>query len=236
MEQYLYEQAKKKILDLITTGKFQPNLRIWNERLLSQRLGYSRSTIKHAINSLVSDNILEKRTGDGTYLVDAEINNLLEIGENSPNSFSQVTRINKKTSSSHVESFKVVYYDPTQRHLFGDIEEFYELIRTRMANGKVVALQRSYIPFRKFSDAHRYDFSKLSLYDYMDNKNQKPVNFNTSIKAVERSSISLQMNLIKEKYLLYFEYLGYTKDNELVEFTKSWYDPNTIEFAMNIKY
>ncbi|WEV40379.1 GntR family transcriptional regulator [Lactobacillus sp. ESL0684] len=236
MSKFLYEEAKTKILDLIIKNEVAPNTRIWNERILSQRLGYSRSTIKRAINSLVSDNVLEKRPGSGTYLKGAKLNNSLAIGDSSPNSFTQITRINQKTVSNQVESFKMVYQDPTKENLFAPQTEFYELIRTRKANNKIVALQKSYFPFRQFSDAHRYDFGKLSLYDYMESKKLKPHHFKTTIKAEFDNDIASRMNLVKEKYLLLFEYLGYTREDELVEYTLSWYDPNVVNFEMKIRY
>lgn len=240
MKTYLYIEAKEKILNLITSGTFKFNERIWNERTLASKLGYSRTTIKNAINSLVADNILEKRRGDGTYLVEViSTDNLVKIGDDAPNSFTQIMRINKRNTNSRVWSFKAIYHSAKLKLIFGNqYEDFYELIRTRMVAQQVIAFQKSYIPFREFEDAHRYDFGKLSLYDYMDFRNKKPIVFHTIFQAqpVEKDSfIAKQLNLEAERYLLYFEYQGFTKRKKLVEYTQSWYHPNFINYKNTIK-
>lgn len=241
MSSFLYQEAKKKILDLISNGTFAPNEKIWNERVLSEKLGYKRSTVKNAINSLAEDNILEKRRGNGTYLISDSISSSFEIGDDSPNSFTQLMKINNRQAVNRVESFKLVYNDKSvSKVYFNKHNEFYELLRTRLVNKTVVAVQMSYIPFRIFEDAHRYDFSKMSLYDYMDFKNHKPISFKTRIEArpvTDNQFVEEKIKLDRTKYayLLYLEYRGYTGKNEMVEYTKSWYNPDFISYKINVK-
>lgn len=241
MSSFLYQDAKKQILNLISTGQFKPNAKIWNERILAEDLGYTRATIKNAINSLVEDNILEKRRGDGTYLVKGALNNAFEIGDDSPNSFTQIMKINQRQAVNRVESFKLIYDDPELAQVFANQDSaFYELCRTRSVNSTVIAVQKSYIPFRLFEDAHRYDFSKMSLYDYMDYQNHKPVNFQTEIETRplddnEFVVENIHLDQAKYAYLLFLEYRGFTAKNEMVEYTKSWYNPDFISYKINVK-
>ncbi|QYN52382.1 GntR family transcriptional regulator [Lactobacillus panisapium] len=241
MSSFLYQDAKKQILNLISTGQFKPNAKIWNERILAEELGYTRATIKNAINSLVEDNILEKRRGDGTYLVKGALNNAFEIGDDSPNSFTQIMKINQRQAVNRVESFKLIYDDPELAQVFANQDSaFYELCRTRSVNSTVIAVQKSYIPFRLFEDAHRYDFSKMSLYDYMDYQNHKPVNFQTEIetRSLDDNEFvveNIHLDQAKYAYLLFLEYRGFTAKNEMVEYTKSWYNPDFISYKINVK-
>lgn len=241
MSSFLYQEAKKKILDIIASGEFKPNSKIWNERVFAQKLGYTRSTIKNAINSLVEDNILEKRRGDGTYLVNENVNNSFEIGDDSPNSFTQLVKINRQEVVNRVESFKLIYDNKDLAIIFDNkYSDFYELIRTRIVDNIVVAVQKSYIPFSLFEDAHRYDFSNMSLYDYMDFKNHKPTKFETRIEARSISDNqfvedTIKLDKSKYTYLLFLEYRGFSDKKEMVEYTKSWYNPDFISYKIKVK-
>jgi GntR family transcriptional regulator len=227
MSVFLYQEAKKRILDIISSGIFEPNSKIWNERVFSEELGFTRATIKKAINSLVEDNILEKRRGDGTYLINLDSTDSFEIGADSPNSFTQLMKINKRMAINKVESFKLIYDNKNLANIFlNKYKDFYELLRTRLVDDTVIAVQKSYIPFKIFPDAHRYDFGKTSLYDYMDFKNHKPISFKTKIetrsitdnKFVEEN---IKLNKTNYAYLLYLEYRGFTPKKEMVEYAMS---------------
>ncbi|UQS82474.1 GntR family transcriptional regulator [Bombilactobacillus folatiphilus] len=240
MSRYLYQSAKKDLLNLIADGTFLPNSKIWNERKLATTLGYTRSTIKNAIDALVEDNILQKYPGDGTYLVQLSAEDPLRIGDNAPNSFTQLMRVNKKSLTSHVESFQALYRNTELADLFHNgAQDFYELVRTRFVAQNPLALQKAYIPFKKFPDAHRYDFSQLSLYDYMDFKNKKPIQFKTKIRAFKLVDAQVQLSQLFSPtdyaYLLYFEYWGYTNKHELVEYTQSWYNPEFVNYKITTK-
>lgn len=241
MRKYLYMEAKEKIMDLITNGTFSTESKIWDERTFAIKLGYTRATIKNAINALVADNILEKRRGDGTYLLENDKERALEIGDDAPNSFTQIMRIGKKNAVSYVESFKLIYQNKKIAAIFSyDYDKFYELIRTRQVDGNVIAVQKSYIPFDKFKDAHRYDFSQMSLYDYMDFKKNKPVVFKTKIEARplrdnDLIASKIGLDLIDDGYVLYYEYKGYNEKRKLMEYTKSWYNPEFVSYKMEVE-
>lgn len=241
MKKYLYMEAKEEIMDLITNGTFDTEEKIWDERTFATKLGYTRATIKKAVDALVADNILEKRWGDGTYLLASDNEHSLGIGDDAPNSFTKIMRVGKKTAINYVESFKMIYQNKKMEAIFSyDYDKFYELVRTRQVDGNVIAIQKSYIPFDKFKDAHRYDFSQLSLYDYMDFKKNKPTDFKTKIEARSLQNDDLivskvGLDLIKNGYVLYLEYKGYNKKGKLVEYTKSWYNPEFVSYKMQVE-
>ena len=73
MGNFLYTAAKEKIISLIENNQIKGNQRLPSERILAQKLGFSRMTIKKAITSLVEDHVLTRRPGDGTYLLHLEL-------------------------------------------------------------------------------------------------------------------------------------------------------------------
>lgn len=64
----LQELVSEEIEKFIVTGSFKPGDKIPNEFNLASMLGVGRSTIREAVRSLKSRNILEVRRGDGTYV------------------------------------------------------------------------------------------------------------------------------------------------------------------------
>ncbi len=54
--------------DLISKGVLKPGMKLPPERDLSQRLGVSRSSLRHALKALELLGVINQRVGDGTYL------------------------------------------------------------------------------------------------------------------------------------------------------------------------
>ncbi len=66
--QPLYLQAKASILDSISAGAWKPGEAIPSETRLAELFGISIGTVRHAVDELVAENILERRHGYGTYI------------------------------------------------------------------------------------------------------------------------------------------------------------------------
>lgn len=64
----LSEKVAVSIQTAIKTGFYKPGDQIPNENQLSEELGVSRATLREALKSLVSQNVLEVRRGIGTFV------------------------------------------------------------------------------------------------------------------------------------------------------------------------
>lgn len=238
MGNFLYTAAKEKIISLIENNQIKGNQRLPSERILAQKLGFSRMTIKKAITSLVEDHVLTRRPGDGTYLLHGKYPGRIDTGDDAPWSLTQTIKIKGGKPSSEVKSFKLVYDVPFLTKLFPNYTEFYELIRIRKYDDIAFSIQKAYFPFRLFEDAHRYDFSKISLYDYMSYKNLRPDLFHQRIRTCPLDADSLLKNFKNNhnKLVLNVEYLGYTRPDCLVEYTKSYFDADQVDFRVELPY
>src|SRR5690554_331880 len=63
-----YEQIKQKILNRINSGEYKVEEKIPSERELCKRYSVSRTTIRKAIDELVVEGILIRRSGRGTFV------------------------------------------------------------------------------------------------------------------------------------------------------------------------
>ena len=127
---------------------------------------------------------------------------------------------------------------PFLTKLFPNYTEFYELIRIRKYDDIAFSIQKAYFPFRLFEDAHRYDFSKISLYDYMGYKNLRPDLFHQRIRTCQLNADPLLKTFKNDhnKLVLNVEYLGYTRPDCLVEYTKSYFDADQVDFRVELPY
>jgi len=64
----LYQQLKEIVREWVKSGQLQPGARIPPERELGQRFGVSRLTVRQAISELVSEGVLYRIQGSGTYV------------------------------------------------------------------------------------------------------------------------------------------------------------------------
>jgi GntR family transcriptional regulator, transcriptional repressor for pyruvate dehydrogenase complex len=64
-----YEDIVAQIQDLITKGRLKRDDQLPNEKELSETFKVSRSTVREAILSLETMKLVERRQGDGTYVI-----------------------------------------------------------------------------------------------------------------------------------------------------------------------
>jgi GntR family transcriptional regulator/MocR family aminotransferase len=68
MDLPLHRQLYLRIRDLILEGRLEPASRLPSTRTLAKELGLSRSTVVNAVEQLITEEYLEARVGDGTYV------------------------------------------------------------------------------------------------------------------------------------------------------------------------
>ena len=72
------DEAILKIKDMILSGELKPGDRLPPEKVLSESLGLSRSSMREAVKALEVIRVLDVRRGDGTYVTSLEPHLLLE--------------------------------------------------------------------------------------------------------------------------------------------------------------
>lgn len=206
-------------------------IRIPSERFLSEELNVSRTTVKYAIDKMVEDRVLYKVHGKGTF-VNSEMNlSRIVINKNVPDAFTLNVRSRGLELETIVLSSKVLYDYPEFKHIFPkEVKDFYELRRIRIVSKKNYSVETSYFPFKLFPDANRYDFSKHSLYEYMETKGHKPEKFQKSIQVESNSQVNELLNLDKNTLLFFEKYIAYTENNTVIEYTEAYTDSSLVEY------
>ncbi|MBY0421758.1 MAG: GntR family transcriptional regulator, partial [Parvularculaceae bacterium] len=66
----LYQQVRELLLARIASGVWRPAESLPSEQTLAGELGVSHGTVRKALDSLAADNLVERRQGKGTYVVE----------------------------------------------------------------------------------------------------------------------------------------------------------------------
>jgi GntR family transcriptional regulator len=66
----LYQQVRELLLARIASGVWRPAEALPSEQTLASELGVSHGTVRKALDSLAADNLVERRQGKGTYVVE----------------------------------------------------------------------------------------------------------------------------------------------------------------------
>jgi GntR family transcriptional regulator len=117
--------------------------RLPSERELSLRWGAARMTVRHAMDALVTEGLVERRHGSGTYVVPRPSARVLGL-----TSFTQDMAERGLVASSRVLAFAVVGADEAIAGQLGIAagDEVLRFTRLRLASGEPMAVETVWIP------------------------------------------------------------------------------------------
>ena len=232
----IYQQLMESIKKKIVSGELSIGDKIESERLMSEKYGINRMTVRNAIKHLEKEGILESIRGSGTYVKSMpQIESTIDLGKDtgSLSLSAQIRQKGMKSSRVLISMDRVVPVEGV-KDAFPNETAVYEIIRMSLINDKPYAIQKVYIPCSVFSDAERFDFETGSLYDYMGDLGHRP-DFVISYLRIEKvpSEYAEIMNESSNKNFFCFEYYGFDKDHKLVEYTYSYHHPKYTTFKFN---
>lgn len=196
----LYYQLKQQILNSIVNNELKVDEQIPNEMEIMNGLEISRSTVRQAINELVSEGYLHRIKAKGTFVskpkVDEGFFQKLE-------SFNHEMLQKGLTPSTKVLALKTVegIEHINNRLLLDPQEKLIYLSRIRYANDEPVVYLETYIPYSKFPELLSEDFENQSLYSLLEQKyNSRVVRATREIEATiatsqEKSLLKMNKNL-----------------------------------------
>ena len=144
------EQARRRLLERITTGALGPGERLGAERELAPALGVSRSTVRQALSALEAEGVISRvpGRGGGTFVrpqkVERELSRIVSIPA--------LLRSQGMTAGTRVISAGLVPADRDTGEALGlaEGEHVFDLVRIRLADGTPISLERARLPARFF--------------------------------------------------------------------------------------
>lgn len=182
---------RKKIID----GKYLPNERLPFEKEICDKYNSSKMTVKKALDILVTEGLLVKRRGSGTFVKDInpkERDNLIASTQfRGLSSF----YVNHKVESKIIE-YKVINADKNiAKKLLVTEEDFvYKIIRVRVVDGVSAVLEEMYMPIQIIPGLKKQHLSG-SIYEYIERV------LNLKIKSAHRTITIKKSTEYEEKLL-----------------------------------
>lgn len=229
----LYYQLKEILKEEIDIGKYKPGDRVPSENEFASMLNISRNTSKQAIADLVSEGVLYRIQGKGTFVSEKKmfsgIMETFSFSEEIKNGHMQLTT-KVIFAEEIVESKETIQYLKLK-----ESTELFRIQRLRLLNDIPVALQTSYIPKFFCPDLLKYDLSAKSLYDILkDNYSISFSSFTESLSCVKADQYeSGYLKVKKDAPLFFLTRKTFTKNDEIIEVVRSFMPGDRCEFSFS---
>jgi GntR family transcriptional regulator len=144
------QDARRRLLEWISTGALGPGARIGAERDLAPQLGVSRSTVRQALSALEADGVISRvpGRGGGTFVrpqkVERDLSQIVGVPA--------LLRAQGMTAGSRVVSTALTLVDDETRAALelAAGEHVIDVVRIRLADGTPISLERVRLPARYF--------------------------------------------------------------------------------------
>jgi GntR family transcriptional regulator len=226
----IYMQLANGLRQQIIEGKISSGEALPSERDLCEIMGASRVTVRKAIELLITEGLLSRRHGSGTYVTPR-----IQVPGSFLTSFSQDAKARGETTDT-IWMMKIIAIASEEEERLLELSggaEVARLSRVRMAGGEPLAIENAVVPAEMLPD-----IGKLgnSLYQALDKRGNCPVTGLQKIRAAMADSGEASLLSIPEKTeVLHIERLTRRADGRPVELTRSTYRGDRYEFVSELR-
>lgn len=222
----LYRRIQRDISESITAGQHPPGSRLPSEAALAERYGVTRMTVRQAIGGLITDGLVTRKQGSGTYvLATAQAQRVL----NRLTGFSEDMRAQgHHATSSELRRGEVEAPAAVQQQL--ELNERAHVVvveRLRHLDGEPVAVHCAWLPLWLAPEIARHPLQGESLYAVLEQELGVRLNSArqriTATLATDQQASLLDVPPISP--LLFTQRLTRDDNNRPVEFVESWSVP-----------
>lgn len=237
----LYQQIKQSIISAIERGEWKSEEQIPTETELGEYFKASRTTIRQAVSELIDDKYLYRKRGVGTFVSDvneqqkAHHNWLVTI-----NTSDLIQSKNKAYTRKILKMEEIEADDYIAEH--GHIEvgtKLFRITRLQYEDGEPATYTITHV-IARFAPNFMKDRAKIEngLHQYLKECGAEIVNVNYEISAFKATRKELIDNLEvePESANLFIKILSSNQDQELVEFSYTFFNSERITIPVYYKY
>ncbi|KXZ39274.1 GntR family transcriptional regulator, mannosyl-D-glycerate transport/metabolism system repressor [Alkalithermobacter thermoalcaliphilus JW-YL-7 = DSM 7308] len=230
----LYKQIANKIKQEIIKENLSSGEAIPSEIKLSQMYNVSRVTIRQAIDTLVSEGLLYKIQGSGTYVKESKIeHNIYNL-----QGFTEEMRKFNKTPVNKILEFKMIKPDENIRKILKlkENEKTFFVSRLRFIDNVPVVLENTYLPVNIFSDLS-YEVMLSSKYEYVEKEKKLKIkeSFQEIIPITCNDKLKELFNLKEYIPILKVKLFSTLEDNTIFEYTELYFKSDEYKFTLIAK-
>jgi GntR family transcriptional regulator len=226
----LYIQVAAKLASAIREEQWQADQALPSERVIAETLEISRVTARKAFDLLIQQGLVRRLPGSGTY-----VNPLQEQPLSRLTSFTEFLKERGLTPSSAWLAREIVQpsADEAMKLNLFNHAKVARLLRQRLANGVVIALEKSTLPAAVVPDPKQVD---LSLYAYLDARRHSIVRATQHIRAINApEDIARLVGIKTHDAMLHITRLGFDVMQQPIELTITWCLSGYYDFVAELK-
>lgn len=230
----LYLQIRKDILEKIESGVWPEGIIIPPEKKLALQYNVSRVTIRSALQALVKEGYLKRKAGFGTTvsLNKSSLSNFTYI-----QSFTNEMKEMGRSPNTLKASLELISANKTLAELFkiNEGDKIYNLKRIRGAVFPILYSNTFLKPVITIPNDEAVLYG--SLYKYLSAHNVLFSYFEEYISSIVGSKeVRNYLKVDNDVPLLKRERYAYNEQNELVEFTETFYNGNDYHYRTKLIY
>jgi GntR family transcriptional regulator len=187
-----YLQIAAAVKALLKAGKIPFDTAMPPERVLAERFGVSRMTMRQANDILEREGLIDRQRGRGTFAAQ----NRIVKQEQETRSFSEEIRRRGGVPSSRLISFRTIDASAPVAQYFGvgPKEPLYAIERVRLANNVPMAFESTQILSRLCPNLERFNLTDYSLYQILEeNYGIQLGRSEEEISAIQSTALHRQM-------------------------------------------
>lgn len=232
----LYRQIEDDLRRLIATGVLAPGSTMPTELQLSQAYGVGRQTIRFALSRLVTDRLITRHAGRGTFVsantdrmkfyLDRSFTRQME--ELGMTSHSKVLEISSGAIGEHSpEPFRDRIGTPSLN-----------LVRLRFGDDEPIGIQATVFLTEGCDGIEFVDFTENSLYDVLATQYRLPIAeiAHTISAAVANDLQASLLQVARYSPLLVVHTTAFLESGDAIEYTTSYYRADKYEYSTTHKY
>jgi GntR family transcriptional regulator len=230
----LYSKIRDDLKQKIDNGYWKEGDLIPPETELAKTYGISRVTIRKSISQLVEENYLVRTAGYGTTVLKTKPNQSIFTMIQSNTNEMREMGLPCTTISAELEMIKADQYLAKIFSInVGD--DLYNLRRVRGAKVPILYSDTYLLPIIKIPDKKDVLFG--SLYEFLAGHNIFFNKFEENVKAVKQTKRIMSLLRVDEMTpILRRDRYAYDDYNQLIEYTKNFYNSNLYEYRTRIIY
>ena len=230
----LYRRVQELLTKRISEGQWKPAQILPNEHALASELGVSQGTVRKALNGMVTEQLLERRQGKGTYVLE-------QTPERSHYRFYRMSRPGGVRMKPEAGKEAISQRNATAieaGHLALERgAKVYEIIRSRNLDGKLASVETIVIPASRFRDLESYAPLPDALYAFFQSTyGINVVSVKDELKAdVAKTEDVKRLKIAKGTPLLHVERVAISMDGEPVEWRVTRFITGDYVYAVELR-
>lgn len=230
----IYYQLEEYIKQQIEDGTLKTEETIPSEREYAEKYQISRMTVRQALNNLVTEGLLYRQKGRGTFVnkqrVEQELQGLT--------SFTEDMLARGFKPGNRLVSFEILPADPqvAQRLKVAEHTPVYEMKRVRLADDLPMAFETTYVPANLIKGLTEEVITQ-SLYSYVEEKLGLVIMEATQQieSSIAKDTETIHLQIEKGSPTLLIRRTSFLEDGTPFEFVKSAYRADRYTFVHTMK-